>query len=138
MARTHRSAAAPASPGDGGFTLLELLVCLVLLAAMVAIVLPRFAAERPPTLEQRARALADDLARFRRAAMGTGTLQTASSEALRLVLPPDIRIGEAIPLDLVFLPNGMSNGGIWRLEGGGEVVALRIDWLTGRVTVDVP
>jgi len=133
-----RSAAAPASRGDAGFTLIELLVCLVILAAISAIVVPRFVAERPPTLEERARLVADDLARFRRTAMGTGTVQTASSEALAGALPPDVRIGEAIPHDLVFLPNGMSNGGVWRLEAGSEVVALRVDWLTGRVTIDAP
>lgn len=133
-----RSAAARASRGDAGFTLIELLVCLALLAAISAIVVPRFVADRPPTLEERARLVADDLVRFRRAAMGTGTVQTASSEALAGVLPPDVRIGEAIPRDLVFLPNGMSNGGVWRLEAGGRAVALRVDWLTGRVTVDAP
>jgi len=124
--------------GEAGFTLLELLVCLVLLAAISAVVIPRFGADRPPTLEERARLVADDLARFRRTAMGTGTVQTASSAALAGVLPPEVRLGEAMPQDLVFLPNGTSNGGVWRLEAGGEVVALRVDWLTGRVTVDVP
>jgi general secretion pathway protein H len=133
-----RSAAVPASRGEAGFTLLELLVCLVLLAAISAIVVPRFVADRPPTLQERARLVADDLARFRRAAMGTGTVQTASSEALAAVLPPEVRLGEAIPPELVFLPNGMSNGGVWRLEAGAEVVALRVDWLTGRATVDAP
>jgi general secretion pathway protein H len=143
-ARTPRSAAAPADPGptgeagEAGFTLIELLVCLVLLAAMTAIVLPRFSAERPPTLQQRAQAIAGELARFRQAALGTGTVQIASSEALAAVLPAGIRLGEAIPPDLVFLPNGMSNGGAWRLEGDGREVALRVDWLTGRVTVDAP
>ena len=126
------------SSGEAGFTLLELLVCLVLLAAISAVVVPRFAAERPPTLEERAQLVADDLARFRRAAMGTGTVQTASSAALAGVLPAEIQLGEVIPQDLVFLPNGMSNGGVWRLEAEGEVVVLRVDWLTGRVTVDAP
>ena len=141
MARTPRSAAAPADAGPGreaGFTLIELLVCLVLLAAMSAIVLPRFMAERPPSLDQRARTIAAELARFRHAAMGTGRVQIASSEALAALLPQGISLGETIPDDFVFLPNGMSNGGWWRLEGDGRTVALRVDWLTGRVTVDAP
>jgi prepilin-type N-terminal cleavage/methylation domain-containing protein len=145
-ARTPRSAAALPSrlldksrrPGDAGFTLIELLVCLVLLAAMSALVLPRFTAERAPSLQQRAQTVARDLAHFRHVAMGTGTVRTASSRALAAVLPAGIRIGEAIPEELVFLPNGMSNGGVWRLESEGRTVALAVDWLTGRVTVDAP
>ena len=129
---------APADRADAGFTLLELLVCLVLLAAIAALVVPRFVADRPLTLDQQARLVADDLARFRRTALGTGTVQTASSEALAAVLPAEMRLGAALPRDLVFLPNGMSNGGVWQLEADGRVVALRIDWLTGRVTVDAP
>ena len=146
--RTPRSVAAPASadslaqtiaePGDAGFTLIELLVCLVLLAAMSALVLPRFVAERQPSLQQRAEAVASELARFRHEAMGTGTVRTASSRALAAVLPAGVRIDEARPEELVFLPNGMSNGGVWRLESEGRTVALAVDWLTGRVTVDAP
>ena len=105
---------------------------------MSAIVLPRFMAERPPTLEQRAQAVAAELARFRHAAMGTGTVRIASSEALAAVLPPGVHLGQTSPEAFVFLPNGMSNGGWWRLEGDGRSVALRVDWLTGRVTVDAP
>jgi general secretion pathway protein H len=133
-----RSAAAPPSASDAGFTLLELLVCLVLLAVISAVVVPRFAADRPPTLEERARRIADDLGRFRRAAMATGTVQIASSEALAEMLPPEVRLAEVSPLDLVFLPNGTTNGGVWWLETDAEVVAMRVDWLTGRVTVDAP
>ena len=103
-----------------------------------AVVVPRFKTDRPPTLDEHARRIADDLGRFRRAAMGTGTVQTASSAALAGVLPPEVRLGEVSPRDLVFLPNGMSNGGVWRLETDDEVVAMRVDWLTGRVTVDAP
>ena len=105
---------------------------------MSALVLPRFAAERPPTLQQRAQTVAGDLARFRHVAMGTGTVRTASSKALADVLPVGVRIDQAIPEELVFLPNGMSNGGVWRLESEGQTVALAVDWLTGRVTVDAP
>ncbi len=138
MAKTNRSAAAPASAGETGFTLIELLVCLVLLAALSAIVVPRFVTQRAPTLEEHAQGVADDLARMRAAALGTGRVQTASSAALAATLPADVWIGEAVPGDLVFLPNGMSNGGVWLLEGATAVVALRVDWLTGRVTIDAP
>lgn len=105
---------------------------------MTALVLPRFAAERPPTLQQRAETIASELARFRQAAMGTSTVRTASSRALADVLPAGVHIDQAIPEELVFLPNGMSNGGVWRLESEGRTVALAVDWLTGRVTVDAP
>lgn len=121
---------------DAGFTLIELLVCLVLLAGLAAIALPRLTAERPPTLEDRARDVAQDLARLRQEAMGSGTISIAPSEALVAVLAPDIRLQSAEPPTIVFLPNGMANGAVWRLESGGKSVALAVDWLTGRITID--
>jgi prepilin-type N-terminal cleavage/methylation domain-containing protein len=133
-----RSAVAPPSADEAGFTLLELLVCLVLLAVISAVVVPRFTTDRPPTLEERARRIVEDLSLFRRAAMATGTVQTASSEALAEVLPPEVRLGKVSPRDFAFLPNGTTNGGVWWLETDGEAVAIRVDWLTGRVTVDTP
>lgn len=108
------------------------------MAALSAIVLPRFLSERTPTLEARAQAVAAELARFRAAAMGSGTVRIASSDALATTLPAGLEFGETVPKELVFLPNGMSNGGLWQLAADGRTVALKVDWLTGRVTIDAP
>ena len=121
---------------DDGFTLIELLVCLVVLAALAAIALPRLMADRPPTLEDRAADVAQDLARLRQEAMGSGTVRVAPSGALATLLPPDIRLQSAEPPTIVFLPNGMANGAVWRLESGSSSMELTVDWLTGQITVD--
>lgn len=121
---------------DAGFTLIELLVCLVLLAGLATIALPRLTAERPPTLADWAEDVALDLARLRQEAMGSGTVRIANSDALAATLTPDIHLQSAEPPTIVFLPNGMSNGAIWRLESGGKAMKLAVDWLTGRITVD--
>lgn len=121
---------------DAGFTLIELLVCLVLLAGLAAIALPRLTAERPPTLEDWAQDVALDLARLRQESMGSGTVRIAPSKALAAALTPDIRLQSAEPPTIVFLPNGMANGAVWRLESDGKTMQLAVDWLTGRITID--
>ncbi len=120
---------------DAGFTLLELLVTLVLMAAIAAFALPRFAAERPPTLERQASAIAADLARLREAAIGTGTVQRVSGSALAAILPDGISLADAAPAEIVFLPNGMANGAVWRLAAAGRAYDLEVDWLTGGIAI---
>jgi len=121
---------------DTGFTLIELLVCLVILAGLSAIALPQLAAERTPSLEDRAEDIALDLARLRQDAMGSGTVRIAPSESLAAILTPDIRLQSAEPPTIMFLPNGMANGAVWQLESNGRSVQLAVDWLTGRITID--
>jgi prepilin-type N-terminal cleavage/methylation domain-containing protein len=121
---------------DAGFTLVELIVCLVLVAGLTALVVPRLAADRPDTLERWAAAVSDDLARLHRDAIGSGAVRIASSEALVAKLAPNIHLALAEPPEIVFLPNGMTNGAIWRLESEQHAVELSVDWLTGRVNID--
>ena len=122
--------------GEAGFTLLELLVCLVLMAAIAAFALPRFAGERSLTFERHAQAVAADLARLREAAIGTGEVRRASATALAAVLPEGVSLGTAEPPEIVFFPNGMANGAVWRLVAEGQVFDLGVDWLTGEITLD--
>ena len=121
---------------DAGFTLIELLVCLVLLAGLAAIAVPRLTAERPPTLEDWAEEVALDLTRLRQESMGSGTVRIAPSEALAALLAPDIRLQSAEPPTIVFLPNGMANGAVWRFESSSKTMQLTVDWLTGRITIN--
>ena len=129
----------PASPrptGEAGFTLLELLVCLVLMAAIAAFALPRFAGERPLSFERRAQAIAADLARLREAAIGTGEVRRASAAALAAVLPEGVSLGAVEPPEIVFFPNGMANGAVWQLQAEGRSLDLEVDWLTGGIVLN--
>ena len=112
------------------------MVCLVLLAGLAAIALPRLTAERPSTLEDSAQDVALDLARLRHESMGSGTVRIAASGALAATLAPGVRLQSAEPPTIVFMPNGMANGAVWQLESGGKTIQLVVDWLTGRITID--
>lgn len=128
----------PASPGrppDAGFTLLELLVCLALMAVIAAFALPRFAADRPPSFERSAQAIAADIGRLREAAIGTGAVQRTAAASLEAVLPAGVSFGATVPPEIVFFPNGMANGAVWRLEAADRAIDLEVDWLTGGVTL---
>jgi general secretion pathway protein H len=126
----------PQNRDEAGFTLIELLVVLVLMAGIAALVLPRFTAGRAETLERRAAAVAADLARLRQEAIGAGEIRRVSDAALSAVLPAGMVLAASEPGEIVFFPNGMANGAVWRLEAEGRAVTLDVDWLTGRVALE--
>ncbi|HRY24658.1 MAG: prepilin-type N-terminal cleavage/methylation domain-containing protein [Geminicoccaceae bacterium] len=126
------------APTDAGFTLLELLVTLTLLAVVAATILPRFGGERPRTLEQRAGEIARELGRMRLEAVGSGRVLTVPTTDLAAGLPAGMTLAATETQELVFFPNGMTNGAVWRLETEDRAVGLTVDWLTGRVAVDAP
>jgi general secretion pathway protein H len=123
MARTSSATAA-----EHGFTLVELLVVLTILALVAAMALPRLSARLGPTAGERAAGLADQLRAAREQAISTARpTQVPVDPAMARSEPPvDIAV-------ILFFPDGSSSGGRLLVEGAGPPAVIEIDDLTGRV-----
>lgn len=141
---------------QAGFTLLELLVVLAIVAFVSAIAMPSFQ-RMAPRVEARAVAqtLAADLRRLRSEALlrGQETRLIVDAAAHRYVaepapgvrsLPAGIELAYVSPLSgktsraddqLRFRPDGSSTGGRLDLRRDGRVWHIDVDWLTGRVSL---
>jgi general secretion pathway protein H len=142
-------------PLDRGFTLIEMLVVIAILAAASAILVARGPA-RSPGLE--ARAAASDLAQTLRlgrsraiaadrpvsVVLDLATHALTLDRAPRPALPGSVGLA-AVMADgsvvrqqavFVFAPDGSASGGQVLLGVGGRRLVVAVDWLTGRVGVD--
>jgi general secretion pathway protein H len=152
----------PPTKGNGlsrpaGFTLIELLVVLAILAAGLALVLPAIGRAIPAlVLRTEARAVADLLRAGRSAAIAgnreavvridldarravlaggdDGAVALDRRFALRLVTAEEELAGQGAGA-IRFFPDGTSTGGLVRLGDGARVYEVRVDWLTGRVSL---
>ena len=146
----------PADRRDGGFTLIEILVVLAILAMSIGIVVGRGPA-RSPALD--ARGAVDQVARALRSAR---TQAIAGNHEVAFVLDVDRRAyragsgpwqtlpptagvamlaaaegGVAPGLGrIVFSPDGSATGGRIRVGAGSRMATVSVNWLTGRVAVD--
>jgi general secretion pathway protein H len=128
---------------EAGFTLVELMIVLAIMALMAAIALPRLIARGPTTAVS---AAAEEV----RAALGTArsaaiaedrTVRVAGGDGFyrvdgaphALVSAAGVRV-EAPRGGIAFFPSGGSSGGQIVLRGGGRSTALDIDSLTGRAS----
>lgn len=132
-------------PSACGFTLIEMLVVLVILGLALSIV-AGFAPTGRGTLDlasgtdQLASALR--LARSRAIARQQPVLFTVTADGRGYVLdgvakglPPTVVAAmEGVPV-IRFAPDGSSSGGAVRLATGNRMRQLRVEWLTGRVSV---
>lgn len=144
-------------PTDAGFTLLELLAVLALMALATFLFVPQTAGVRGPLL---LRAAAQDagtaLRAVRSAALRSNREQTlvidpgtraywADSVVARRTLPAGLAVvataeaghdpgGNAI-VRVRFRPDGTSTGGRIELAGAGRTAIVTVDWLTGATTV---
>jgi general secretion pathway protein H len=136
---------APISARDGGFTLIEVLVVLVIVGLTVGLVLGR-GPLRSVRLETRAEA--NSIAGALRAARSRAI---AGDQAITVAIDPArhlLRVGAAAPrllaggialaaplAGITFAPDGSSSGGHIDLATGPFRMQVAVDWLTGRVSV---
>lgn len=126
-----------AGTAEAGFTLVELLVALTLVALLAAVALPRVQALLVPSIEQTTRRVALAVRDQRTAAMLSGRMVVVTGAALVPLLPAGTVVEAAEPAEpgILFFPNGSSSGGRIVLAAWDGRRAVEVDWLTGRVTV---
>ena len=148
--KLQRIATAP----DAGFTLLELLVTLAIVALALSVALPNLTATREPGLRPLAAQLTAEMKRARVASIGNGTpvavilipqthsLQVQGSTR-SIALPRGTALTWTMPRDtlkttdssIVFYPDGTATGGELVLQDTqGQKVVLVINPVTGTVS----
>jgi general secretion pathway protein H len=148
--------AAPVARGHAGFTLLEMLIVLALMAIIAGVVIPIFGTGVSTTeLKRATREVAAGLrlARSQAIAQRSDSVLMLDVAGRTFSVPPDPRVhsmpsGIELKLftaqrDLVsdqvgavrFFPDGGSTGGRITLAAGDRKFDVDIDWLTGRVAI---
>lgn len=140
--------------GEAGFTLLELMVALTILALAMTVV-SMGVARRSPGFEAR-RAASEIAGLMRDARVSARELNQPVAvefdpEARRFEGPAGqrIEIPESIEADMVssaaagrpaviFLPDGSSTGGAVTLRGPASTERVEVDWLTSRISRERP
>jgi general secretion pathway protein H len=123
-------------PPQAGFTLMEMLVVIVAMG-LILLLVTGYGPPRSHRLE--AQAAARQVAAAMRAARGRAIGQDQNVPLSLPRLPAWLAVSiQAPPGGIVFAPDGSASGGQVRLDGAGQDIAVSVDWLTGRVTVDAP
>ena len=141
---------------EAGFTLLEMVCVLAMVALLAAVALPRMPmATSRPRLEAYAVEVAALLKADRNAALGhrgavdavvdaRGRTVRSGSSAHAVRVPDDVVFDSLLPercngrpvhSTITFLASGMSCGGTIRLTRFGSGFEVRVNWLTGGVEI---
>jgi general secretion pathway protein H len=128
-----------AKVGQDGFTLIEMIVVIVIMAMVSGLVLVKQRWYSPGlNTEASLRALVNGLRLARSRAIAqdreVSVVTVANGFAVdgrsTWVLPPDEALSTS---KVVFMPNGGSTGGTILLASGQRRIAVDVNWLTGRV-----
>jgi general secretion pathway protein H len=148
--------------GDGrarqdGFTLIEVIAVLLVLAIVAGLASARFLADRSgDVLQATAYEVASRCRHARAAAIRRGTPQVvridlasrqvaAGDDGATLSIPATITIDTDTSASeqyspsiagIRFFPTGASTGGKLRLQAGRRAYEIRVNWFTGRVSVE--
>lgn len=140
---------------SNGFSLLELLAVLVLMAIVAATVMPQFIGKGGTEAQAAARTLAAGLQRARSQAIQYGRTQSLILDVQQREFELSFetrprKLPAAIELKLFtarstletaergairFFPDGGSTGGRITVSGSGHEILVDVDWLTGRVSI---
>jgi general secretion pathway protein H len=134
-----------------GFTLIEMLVVLAILALVMAVMTPMLAGSRSRAeLDAAAHELASALRETRSLAIREGRSESFVIAARRFraaggplrPLAPGLALalatarGDAVPAGAIrFFADGSSSGGELIVASGGRRSYVTVDWLTGRVAL---
>lgn len=139
--------------GKKGFTLLEVMVVLTILALALALVVPALNRGLSPSLSDVARDISIGIRQARTAALAAQQAAVFRVDLSRHAyvvhsgetrnIPEAIAIKAQVASNEVsarmaafrFFPDGSSTGGALLLTQGNETLAVEVDWLTGRVSL---
>lgn len=148
--------------GQRGFTLIEMVAVMAIVAALAAVLLPNIPHRTSKArLQSYAIRVAAMLKSDRTAALmlrqtvatrvdAPGRLIRSGANGAELRIPDDVRFDALLPdscnsrpvhANIVFLRSGLSCGGVITLSRPGTEVVIRTNWLTGRtdlVATDAP
>lgn len=136
-----------------GFTLLEVMVVLTILALTLTLVVPALSRGMSPSLSDVARELSIGIRQARTAALSAQQTAVFRVDPERHVyiehsgesrnIPEDIAIRAQVASSEVlakkaafrFFADGSSTGGTLLLTQGDQTLAVEVDWLTGKVSI---
>lgn len=139
--------------GSRGFTLLEVMVVLTILALALALVVPALTRGLSPSLNDVARDISIGIRQARTAALAAQQAAVFRVDLNRHTyvahsgetksIPGEIAVKAQVASSEVaartaafrFFPDGSSTGGALLLTQGSETLAVEVDWLTGKVSI---